>query len=44
MLWASGSPVNPIPRKKGTTDMNNLFYIVGVIVVVVFVAGFLGLR
>jgi hypothetical protein len=30
--------------KKGETDMNSIFYIVGVIVVVVFVAGFFGLR
>jgi len=30
--------------KKGETDMNSIFYIVGVIVVVLFVAGYLGLR
>ena len=41
---ASGSTVNPITRKKGETDMNNIFYIVGVVVVVLFVAGYLGLR
>ena len=35
--------INPLTRKKGETDMN-IFYIVGVIVVVMFVAGFLGLR
>jgi len=34
----------PIKRKKGETDMNNIFYIVGVVVVVLFVAGYLGLR
>jgi len=30
-------------QKKGEIDMN-IFYIIGVIVVVLFVAGFLGLR
>ena len=35
---------NPEARKKGETDMNNIFYIVGVVVVVMFVAGFFGLR
>jgi len=29
---------------KGEADMNNIFYIVGVVVVVLFVAGYLGLR
>jgi hypothetical protein len=32
-----------LARKRGETDMN-IFYIIGVIVVVLFVAGFLGLR
>jgi hypothetical protein len=32
-----------LARKKGETDMN-IFYIIGVIVVVLFVAGYLGLR
>ena len=40
-IWLNG---NPITRKKGGTDMNNIFYIVGVIVVVLFVAGYFGLR
>jgi hypothetical protein len=31
-------------EKKGGKHMNNIFYIVGVIVVVLFVAGYLGLR
>jgi hypothetical protein len=44
MSWAAGSTVNPITRKKGGTDMNNIFYIVGVIVVVLFFAGYFGLR
>ena len=35
---------NPIVPKKGETNMNNIFYIVGVVVVVLFIAGFLGLR
>jgi len=35
---------DPIARKKGETDMNNIFYIVGVVVVVLFVAGYFGLR
>jgi hypothetical protein len=30
--------------KKGEIDMNNIFYIIGVIVVVVFIAGFFGFR
>jgi len=33
-----------IERKKGETDMNNIFYIIGVIVVVLFVLGYFGLR
>ena len=36
--------INPLTRKKGETDVNNIFYIVGVVVVVIFVAGFFGLR
>ena len=32
-----------LAQKRGETDMN-IFYIIGVIVVVVIVAGFLGLR
>ena len=35
---------DPIARKKGEFDMNNIFYIIGVIVVVLFIAGFFGLR
>jgi hypothetical protein len=30
--------------KKGGTDMNNIFYVVGLVVVVLFVAGYFGLR
>jgi RsiW-degrading membrane proteinase PrsW (M82 family) len=30
--------------EKGGRDMNNVFYIVGVVVVVLFVAGYFGLR
>jgi hypothetical protein len=44
MLWTSGSTVIQSREKKGETDMNNIFYIIGVIVVVVFIAGYLGLR
>jgi len=40
-IWLT---VNPLTRKKGETAMINIFYIIGVIVVVVFVAGFFGLR
>jgi hypothetical protein len=29
---------------EGRTDMNNIFYIIGVVVVVLFIAGYLGLR
>jgi hypothetical protein len=34
---------NPIARKRGETDMN-IFSIIGVIVVVLFIAGYFGLR
>jgi hypothetical protein len=34
---------DPIARKKGETDMS-IFYIIGVIVVVIFILGFFGLR
>ena len=34
---------DPIARKRGETDMN-IFYIIGVIVVVLFVAGYFGFR
>jgi hypothetical protein len=40
-IWLNG---NPITRKKGEIAMNSIFYIVGVIVVVLFVAGYFGLR
>jgi hypothetical protein len=40
-VWPDG---DPIARKKGETDMNSIFYIVGVIVVVLFIAGYFGLR
>jgi hypothetical protein len=36
--------VNPLRREKGGTDMNSIIYVVGLVVVVLFVAGFLGLR
>jgi abortive infection bacteriophage resistance protein len=35
---------DPTRPKKGEIDMNNIFYIIGVIVVVLFIAGFFGLR
>jgi hypothetical protein len=35
---------DPITRKRGETDMNSIFYIIGVVVVVIFIAGFFGLR
>jgi len=44
MLWASGAIVSPITRQKGEIEMNNIFYIIGVVVVVLFIAGYLGLR
>jgi hypothetical protein len=34
---------DPIARRKGHTDMN-IFYIIGVVVVVIFIAGYFGLR
>ena len=30
-------------RKKGGTDMNRIFYVIGVVVVVIFVARYFGL-
>jgi len=44
MLWASGALLSPIAGQKGETDMINIFYIIGVVVVVLFIAGYLGLR
>jgi len=44
MLWASSAIVSPITGQKGEIDMNNIFYIIGVVVVVLFIAGYLGLR
>jgi hypothetical protein len=38
---ASGSAANPNTGMRGETNMNNIFYIVGVVVVVLFVAGYL---
>ena len=35
---------DPIARKRGESDMNNIFYIIGVVVVVLFIAGYFGLR
>jgi hypothetical protein len=29
---------------EGETDMNNIFYVIGVVAVVLFIAGYLGLR
>jgi len=40
-IWLNGKSDH---MKKGGTNMNNIFYIVGVIVVVLFVAGYLGIR
>ena len=34
---------DPIPRKRGGTDMS-IFYIIGVVVVVLFIAGYFGFR
>jgi hypothetical protein len=33
-----------LASRKGEANMNNIFYIVGVVVVVLFVAGYFGLR
>jgi hypothetical protein len=35
---------DPTTPKKGEIDMNNIFYIIGVIVVVLFIAGYFGFR
>jgi hypothetical protein len=37
-VWASD------PGKEGESDMNNIFYIIGLVVVVLFIAGYFGLR
>lgn len=44
--WLNGKSdhAKDAKEKKGGTDMNNIFYIVGVIVVVLFFAGYFGLR
>jgi len=34
---------DPIARKKGATDMTSIFYIIGVVVVVFFIASYFGL-
>jgi len=43
-LNAKSDHAKDAKEKKGGTDMNNIFYIVGVIVVVLFFAGYFGLR
>jgi len=35
---------DPTAPKKGEIDMNSIFYIIGVVVVVIVIAGFFGLR
>lgn len=35
---------DPTTLMKGEIDMNNIFYIIGVIVVVLFILGYFGLR
>lgn len=30
--------------ERGVTDMNNIFYIIGVVVVILFILGYLGFR
>jgi hypothetical protein len=39
--WLTGEPLT---RKKGESDMNSIFYVIGVVVVVFFVLGYFGLR
>jgi hypothetical protein len=31
-------------RRPGVTNMNNIFYIIGVVVVILFILGYLGFR
>jgi hypothetical protein len=40
-VWPDG---DALASRKERANMNNIFYIVGVVVVVLFVAGFFGLR
>ena len=35
---------DPITRKKGENDMNNIIYLIGLVVVVLFVLSYFGLR
>jgi hypothetical protein len=39
--WLTGEPIT---RKKGENDMNNIIYVIGLGVVVLFVLGYFGLR
>jgi hypothetical protein len=39
--WLTGEPIT---RKKGASDMNNIIYVIGLGVVVLFVLGYFGLR
>jgi hypothetical protein len=43
MLSAPGSAVSRSRARQGATDMSSIFYIIGVIVVVFFIARYFGL-
>jgi hypothetical protein len=36
--------INPITGKKEGTDMNRIVYVIGLVVVVLFIASYIGLR
>ncbi|NOT58566.1 MAG: hypothetical protein HOP18_28555 [Deltaproteobacteria bacterium] len=35
-------PGHPITRQKGESDMNNIIYVIGLVVVVIFVVNYIG--
>lgn len=43
LLWRDGMPISALANQEGA-QMNRIIYIIGLIVVIVFVLGFLGLR
>jgi predicted nucleic acid-binding Zn ribbon protein len=40
-VWLNGDPRR---ERQGERDMHNIFYIIGLVVVVLFVLGYFGLR
>jgi len=42
-IWSVARPLRS-PSRKGRNDMNNIIYLIGLVVVVVAILGFFGLR